>query len=122
MGRIGMVAVLSVLAACAAGEARTEVAGPPALDLSEKGLTSGDGTDNAFARSVAARYADAVPVADVMQDLTAHGFSCDESGAYCTRAVMDGPCADAWTVDFSDGGAAHGTLVRRCMGALADEQ
>ena len=53
------VALLSLgLAACAAGEALTEVA-KPALDLSEKGKTAGEGDNTGFSRSVAARYAGA---------------------------------------------------------------
>ena len=121
MRRIGIALVSLVLAACAAGEALTEGA-KPALDLSEKGKTSGDGDNTGFSRSVAARYAGGMPAAEIMQDLVSQGFSCDEANAYCTRAVMDGACADAWTVDFSDNGEASGTLVRRCMGAEVDEE
>ncbi|WP_291198308.1 hypothetical protein [Hyphomonas sp.] len=121
MRRIGIALVSLVLAACAAGEALTEGA-KPALDLSEKGKTSGDGDNTGFSRSVAARYAGGLPAAEIMQDLVSQGFSCDEANAYCTRAVMDGVCADAWNVDFSDSGEASGTLVRRCMGAEVDEE
>lgn len=121
MRRIGIALVSLVLAACAAGEALTEGA-KPALDLSEKGKTSGDGDNTRFSRSVAARYAGGVPAAEVMQDLVSQGFSCDEAAAYCTRGVMDGACADAWTVDFSENGEASGRLVRRCMGAEVDEE
>lgn len=121
MRRIGIALVSLVLAACAAGEALTEGA-KPALDLSEKGKTGGDGGNTAFSLSVAARYAGGMPAAEIMQDLVSQGFSCDEANAYCTRAVMDGACADAWTVDFSDSGEASGTLVRRCMGAEVDEE
>jgi len=121
MRRIGIALVSLVLAACAAGEALTEGA-KPALDLSEKGKTSGDGDNTGFSRSVAARYAGGLPAAEIMQDLVSQGFSCDEANAYCTRAVMDGACADAWNVDFSDSGEASGTLVRRCMGAEVDEE
>ena len=121
MSRIGIALVSFVLAACAAGEALTE-GGKPALDLAETGKTSGDGDNTRFSRSVAARYAGGLPATEIIQDLVAQGFSCDEANAYCTRAVMDGACADAWNVDFSGNGEASGTLVRRCMGAEVDEE
>ena len=121
MRRIGIALVSFVLAACAAGEALTEGA-KPALDLSETGKTSGDGDNTRFSRSVAARYAGGLPATEIIQDLVAQGFSCDEANAYCARAVMDGACADAWNVDFSGNGEASGTLVRRCMGAEVDEE
>jgi hypothetical protein len=121
MRRIAVAFLSLGLAACAAGETLTEGA-KPALDLSEKGKTSGDGDNTGFSRSVAARYAGGAAEAEIMQDLVSQGFSCDEAAAYCTRAVMDGACADAWTVDFSGSGEASGTLVRRCMGANADDE
>lgn len=120
MRRLGIALLSGLLAACAAGEARSEGA-KPALDLSETGKTSGDGANTGFSRSVAARYADGATDAEILQDLVSQGFICDEAASYCTRAVMDGPCADAWTVDFAGGGAASGTLARRCMGAEVDE-
>lgn len=105
MRRLGIAFLSGVLAACAAGEARTEGA-KPALDLPETDKTSGDGADTGFSRSVAARYADGTPAAEILKDLVSQGVSCDEAAAYCTRAVMDGPCADAWTVDFAGCAAA----------------
>ena len=60
--------------------------------------------------------------AEIIQDLVSQGFSCDEAAACCTRAVMDGACADAWTVDFSGNGEASWALVRRCIGAGADDE
>ena len=121
MRRIGIALVSFVLAACAAGEALTEGA-KPALDLSETGKTSGDGDNTGFSRSVAARYAGGLPATEIIQDLVSQGFSCDKAAACCTRAVMDGACADAWTVDCSGNGEASETLVRRCMGAGADDE
>lgn len=122
VGRIGAVAFSILIAACAAGPALPDVAGKPALDLTETGQTSGDGSNTRFARSVAARYAGGASADEIMQDLIGQGFSCDDAASYCTLSVMDGVCADAWTVDFSAGGTPSGTLVRRCMGAMVDEE
>jgi hypothetical protein len=110
------------LALTASAPASAQLAGRPALDLSEAGRTSGTGAETAFARSVAARYAGGVAADAVRADLTAQGFKCVADGTYCTRAVMTGPCVDGWTVYLEEDGSIEGALRRVCMGAEAEDE
>lgn len=80
----------------------------PALVFSEAG--------DAFARSVAARYAN-IAAAEVRADAGAQEFACVGDGSYCTRTVSDGPCVDAWTIDIASEGTVTGRNARLCMGA-----
>ncbi len=117
--------LFSVLAACTLPghvSAETPLAERPALDFSEKITTSGMGENTAFARSVARRYGNGLTQDSILADVKAQGFSCDADGASCTRSATDGVCADAWMVDFDESGAASGRHVKRCMGALEDDE
>lgn len=93
----------------------------PLLDFSGAVSTAGTGEDAAFARSVSARYGSGMSVADIMADAASQGFKCNSEQASCTRTHVDGPCVDAWIVDFTPEGAASGRHVRRCMGGELDE-
>lgn len=115
MHRPAMIALFLALAA--AVPASAQLAGRPALDLSETGSAFGTGADTAFARSVAARYAGGVSANAVRADLTAQGFQCYSDGTYCSRAVMIDACVDGWTVYLEEDGSIEGVLRRVCMGA-----
>jgi hypothetical protein len=119
MKQSGIFVVLIALAACDPMQA--DPAPGPALDLSETGQTNGDGTNTAFARSAAARYA-GKPPADILNDLIAQGFSCDAAAMSCMRNQLDEACADSWIVDVEADGGASGRLVRRCFGAMEDDE
>jgi len=110
------------LALTASAPASAQLAGRPALNLSEAGRTSGTGAETGFARSVAARYAGGLSANAVRADLTAQGFKCVADGTYCTRAVMIDPCVDGWTVYLEEDGSIEGALRRVCMGAEAEDE
>lgn len=120
MHRLAVTALVLALSHVSAASAQLE--GRPALDLSEAGSVWGMGTDTAFARSVAARYAGGVSAEAVRADLAAQGFDCAADGSYCTRAVMTGPCADGWTVYVEADGTPEGSLRRACMGGESDDE
>ena len=115
MHRLAMTALFLALAAAAPASA--QLAGRPALDLTETGSAFGTGADTAFARSVAARYAGGVSADTIRADLAAQGFQCFAQGTYCTRSVMIDPCVDGWTVYLEEDGSVEGVLRRVCMGA-----
>ncbi len=117
-------AVVWVLAvnACAAGQGYAEPGRRPPLDLSEKGRTIPEGTPTAFSRSVAARFSDGLPTADILADLRAQNFVCDQDATYCTHALMIGNCATSWTVDFNEDGTLSTRQAFNCMGALEDDE
>lgn len=120
MHRLALTALILALAHAAPASAQLE--GRPALDLTEAGSVWGTGNDTAFARSVAARYAGGVSAEAVRADLAAQGFDCTGDGAYCTRAVMIGPCVDGWTVYIEADGTLEGALRRACMGGEVDDE
>jgi len=115
MHRLAMTALFLALAAAAPASA--QLAGRPALDLTETGSAFGTGTDTAFARSVAARYAGGVSADAIRADLMAQSFKCYADGTYCTRSVMIEPCVDGWSVYLEEDGSVEGVLRRVCMGA-----
>ena len=102
--------VIGLVAAMAQGASAQSPASRPALDFV--------GGEAAFARSAAARYAQ-TPLAEALADLRAQGFVCAED--YCTRTLMDGACAVAWTVDVAADQSLSGRQTRQCMGGEDEE-
>jgi hypothetical protein len=125
MMRLTVFVLFSGLVACIAPQAvsaETPLSKRPPLDLSEKISTSGTGEETAFARSVAARYGAGLTREAVIADAQAQGFDCAGGETLCSRTQMDGACADAWYIDLEDGAPIGGRHVKRCMGAMADEE
>lgn len=112
---IGLCLALAV-GAFATNATAQSLAGRPALDFT--GAPSPTGEDPVFSRSVAARFA-GVPLAQVLADIRAQGFEC--AADYCTRTVMEEPCANAWTIDIAADQTLSGRHSRLCMGAAEDE-
>lgn len=93
----------------------------PALAFGGAAEASDTGENTRFSRSVTARYGAGARAADVVADARAQGFSCADDKS-CTRAVMDGACANAFTIDIADDGAVSGRHVYRCFGAAEDDE
>jgi hypothetical protein len=118
----GLILFLSACGLTAPGHAETPLAERGALDFSQSITTEGLGEKTDFAKSVAARYGKGLSKADILADVKAQGFDCDAGETACTLTKMEDGCAHAWIVDFDTAGAASGRHVKRCMGALVDEE
>jgi hypothetical protein len=108
MARLAIIGiVLALVAGGSSISAAQSLGARPALEYTTVG--------NAFARSVAARYA-GIPAAEIRADLRAQEFVCVGDGSYCTRTVSDESCTNAWTVDIETDGAVGGRHAILCMG------
>ena len=114
MARILAIALHFILVAGVSVEnaVAQSLANRPALNLT--GAQQEGGAD--FARTVAARY-EGIAAPAVRADAHAQGFVCSGDGSYCTRVVMDGPCANAWIIDIAADQSVSGRRERQCMGA-----